>query len=90
MADGLKRGNPPAYLTGRVWFAFFTTHIRPMDEELNMGRMTEWIHFITCDELPTPYSRDHIYTHMTETDELKKVRREYKAAKRKRVAGNQE
>jgi hypothetical protein len=44
-----------------------------------VGRLTEIIDFLNREEMPTSQIQAHIYTHIEITDELKKLRREYRA-----------
>jgi hypothetical protein len=43
-----------------------------------MGRLTELIDFLNKDEMPTAQYQQHFYTHLHVTEELKKLRLEYR------------
>jgi rRNA-processing protein FCF1 len=43
-----------------------------------MGRLTEIIDFLNQEEMPSTQYQRHFYTHIEVTDELKKLRQEYR------------
>jgi len=43
-----------------------------------MGRLTEMIDFITRDTIPTASQRDHLYSGISNFEELKKARKEHR------------
>jgi hypothetical protein len=43
-----------------------------------MGRVTEFIEFINADEIPNDEEMNFMYSHITKTEKLKKIRKEYR------------
>ena len=43
-----------------------------------MGRVTEFIEFINADEIPTDEEMQFMYSYITKTEEIKKIRKKYR------------
>ena len=47
-----------------------------------MGRVAEFIEFTNAAEIPTDEEMNFMYSHITKTEELKKIRKKYKKKKK--------
>tara|TARA_R100000315_G_C5094935_1_gene54503 strand:- start:35 stop:205 length:171 start_codon:yes stop_codon:yes gene_type:complete len=54
-----------------------------------MGRVTEFIEFINADEIPTDEEMNFMYSHITKTEKLKKIRKEYRKKVKESKNGNE-
>ena len=55
-----------------------------------MGRVAEFIEFINADEIPTDEEMKFMYSHITKTEELKKIRKKYKKKRKEKSDGCKE
>ena len=48
-----------------------------------MGRLSQLFWFMNADKMPTKQEQQHHYSHLDVTDEVKAIRKEHKAQKRR-------
>ena len=55
-----------------------------------MGRVTEFIEFINADKIPDEEEMKFMYSYITKTKELKKIRKKYKKKRKENSHGCKE